>query len=110
VTMRVCSEPGCPELVTKGRCPEHSTAYELRRGKTSARGYGFRHQRLRARWAPKVAGGKVNCARCGERISPLEVWHLDHTDDRTGYLGPSHEACNVGARGGGVRPEVSDET
>lgn len=67
------------------------------RGSTTARGYGTHHQRLRARWAPKVAAGLVNCARCGEQIQPGQPWHLDHTDDRRGYYGPSHAACNIGA-------------
>ena len=35
------------------------------------------------------------CARCG---LPMYVWmnlHLDHTDDRSGYLGLSHAKCNL---------------
>jgi hypothetical protein len=43
--------------------------------------------------------GMVKCARCPEFINPLEPWHLDHTDDRTGYLGASHAACNLSAAG-----------
>lgn len=96
MALRVCSEPGCPELVTKGRCQAHSRAHEQRRGSRQERGYDAAHDRLRVWWAPKVALGVIDCARCHKRISPLEEWHLDHTDDRTGYLGPSHAACNTG--------------
>ena len=110
MSLRVCSTPGCPELVTKGRCTSCAGDLERNRGTTTERGYGTKHQRIRAWWEPRVASGKVNCARCGERISPLEQWHLDHTDDRTGYLGPSHVACNTGARGGGVRQDSAGET
>jgi hypothetical protein len=42
-----------------------------------------------------VAAGGVCCARCGEPIAPGEDWHLDHTDDRSDYLGPSHRRCNL---------------
>jgi ribosomal protein L44E len=93
--MRVCADTGCHELTDTTRCPAHTRAKDMSRGTRQQRGYDAAHDRLRARWARKVATGKVNCARCKKRISPLEAWHLDHTDDRTGYLGPSHALCNV---------------
>jgi len=31
----------------------------------------------------EIAGGGVNCARCGGPIVPGEAWHLDH-DAQTG--------------------------
>jgi hypothetical protein len=96
MALRVCAESGCPELTESARCPAHTRTKDKARGTRQQRGYGRAHELLRARWVPKVAAGKVNCARCGERISPLEPWHLDHTDDRAGYLGPSHVRCNVG--------------
>lgn len=92
---RVCAEAGCPEIVDTTRCPKHTRTKDRARGKRQERGYDAAHDRLRARWARKVATGQVDCARCHKRISPLEEWHLDHTDDRTGYLGPSHAYCNT---------------
>ncbi len=41
-----------------------------------------------------VAGETFHCARCDEPIRPDDEWDLDHTADRTGYLGPSHSVCN----------------
>lgn len=64
---------------------------------TTSRGYGTAHQRLRGQWSLLVAAGSVACARCSELIRPGQPWHLDHSDDRRSYLGPSHEACNVAA-------------
>ena len=61
---------------------------------TTARGYGHAHQVLRKRVAKIVAAGLAVCARCGLPISPDEPFDLDHSDDRRGYLGPSHRRCN----------------
>ena len=99
--MRLCTVAGCPTLYRgKGsRCPDHARTYERQRGSRQARGYDANHDRLRADWAPRVATGRIPCARCGRRIEPQDRWHLDHSDDRTGYLGPSHERCNTSAGG-----------
>lgn len=72
-----------------------------------AAAYGHEHQKARAEWAPVVAGGTVVCSRfeedpaCPGRIAPGSPWDLDHTDDRTAYRGPAHEACN--ARAGALK-------
>lgn len=94
--MKVCREPGCPQLVTGTRCAEHARAFETRRGSRQARGYDAEHDRLRAEWAPAVATGTVRCAnpRCGRLISPSAVWDLGHTEDRRSYRGPEHAKCN----------------
>lgn len=88
----------CPTLTAGGRCPRCTTeqrrAAEADRPSTTDRGYGTDHQRERRRWARIVAKGGVRCARCPRLIDPNEPWHLDHNDDRTGYLGPSHADCN----------------
>src|SRR5262245_11836424 len=69
----------------------------LMAGETTARGYGHRHQIMRKRVARSVRAGTAVCARCGLGIAPGSEWHLDHTDDRSGYLGPSHAECNLRA-------------
>jgi hypothetical protein len=97
--LRVCAEPGCPELSEGRRCPAHASERERARGTRQQRGYDAEHDRLRARWKPKVERCEVKCARCGQLILPGQTWHLDHTDDRVGYLGPSHERCNTSAGG-----------
>lgn len=68
--------------------------------KTTERGYGARHVRLRKRWATAVASGEAKCWRCGQPIKAEEPWDLGHDDDdRTQYRGPEHVACNRGAPG-----------
>jgi hypothetical protein len=61
--------------------------------------YSTAHKRLRKQIAPRVAAGNASCARCGEPIQPGEKWDLDHTDDGSGYLGPSHVRCNRATAG-----------
>ena len=65
-----------------------------RSAKTTARGYGWKHQQLRKRSERSVRAGLASCTRCGGLILPDESWDLDHTDDRTGYRGPAHASCN----------------
>jgi hypothetical protein len=68
-----------------------------RKPKSEAAGYGRAHRRERERWTERIARGFVSCARCGKPIVAGMVWHLDHTDDRRGYLGASHAYCNTAA-------------
>jgi hypothetical protein len=63
-------------------------------GQTTARGYGWAHQQIRARWAPLVAAGQVWCADCGEWIPPGTPWDMGHNEARTAWTGPEHRRCN----------------
>lgn len=63
-----------------------------RKGNTTRRGYGSHHQRTRARLLPHAYGQP--CARCGEPMHQGQELHLDHNDNRHGYLGFSHAECN----------------
>ena len=60
----------------------------------ASRGYGYRHRKVRAHWRPVVDSGRAACVKCGQQIRPGTAWDLDHTDDRTGWLGPAHASCN----------------
>jgi hypothetical protein len=44
-----------------------------------------------------VEAGCASCCRCGYPIEPGTRWHLDHTEDRTGYRGVAHARCNLKA-------------
>lgn len=96
---KVCAEPGCPTLTDKTRCTEHARARDKARGSRQARGYDAAHDRERAKWKRIIDKTGWPCARCPRRIQPGEPFHLDHTDDRREYLGPSHAQCNLSAAG-----------
>jgi hypothetical protein len=96
---RVCKRSGCPNITDHGYCADCERQADAFRGRRQARGYDAAHDRLRRHWVPLVAQGAVQCARCSRPILPGEPWALDHTDDRSGYLGPSHERCNNAAGG-----------
>ena len=78
-------------------CAEHT--WRAHRPKRAARYANRSHGVLRRVLEPVVALGETRCARCGGLILPGEAWDLDHTDDGTGYLGPSHARCNRATAG-----------
>jgi len=98
---RVCSTPGCPNLVREGHCPEHARPNAYRRG------YDGKHRRTRKAWAERVEAGVVRCWRCRELIRPDEQWDLGHDDvDRSITRGPEHAArCNRSAAGRSAHSE-----
>jgi hypothetical protein len=101
--MRVCGEPGCPELVaTAGRCTEHRRAKDKARGTRQQRGYDAAHDALRRDYQARMNRGAVfYCWRptCGDPIDP-EHWHLGHSDtDRSVYMGPECPPCNLATAG-----------
>jgi hypothetical protein len=85
------------------RAPSVSRA-RSKRG-TTERGYGWTHQKARQRAVRDLRDGQP-CPRCGQAMwrSQAKLLDLDHTDDRAGYRGLAHRACNrragqaVGAR------------
>lgn len=71
---------------------------------TAQRGYGTKHEQLRARLLKAWRPGDP-CARCGQPMlyrwtldrngNRIAAIHLGHTDDRTGYTGLEHARCNL---------------
>lgn len=103
MSLRVCNEPGCPELVQRdargGRCARHRKAADKARGTSAARGYGAKHRRLSERERSSAIG--QTCVMCGDLMRADQQLALDHTPDRTGYRGVVHLSCN--ARDGAQR-------
>lgn len=90
---------------------------------TAARGYGGKHQRVREKYGRMLKKqGQIPCARCLQPVFstwPLNppsahvaacrstacegqcwtLWDAGHTDDREGYNGLEHAACNRRAGG-----------
>lgn len=63
---------------------------------TTERGYGWKHQKLRAAWKFKVDRGEVACGYCGGVILPGTPWHLGHPADRKDLEPtPWHRSCNL---------------
>jgi len=67
------------------------------RASPADRGYGHLHRAARLH-ALSIYQPDDPCARCGEALgTDTSRIHLDHTDDREGYLGLSHRRCNLAA-------------
>ena len=90
--------PRCSELVPSGEWVRHQQAHRnAGKPKTSQRGYGTEHQRLREHYRRQIElGVVVVCPRCHERIWPGQKWDLGHVDgtDKKVYSGPEHAGCN----------------
>jgi hypothetical protein len=102
--MRVCAEPGCPELQPTPRCTQHTRDADRARGTRQQRGYDAAHDRLRAQWKPKVDRASVHChaevcVMPARLILPGQPWDLGHTPDRKAWTGPEHATCNRAAGG-----------
>jgi hypothetical protein len=71
-------------------------------GRTTALGYGWDHQKRRQVVKQLLASQPLPCTRCPDLVYGWQKWHLDHAEDRSGYLGVAHAACNLraGARKG----------
>ena len=77
--MKVCAEPGCPQLTATTRCPTHQrtarqTAQRLtdaQRPNARARGYDKDHERL---FRQPVLRRDPTCVECGQAPSV----HADH--------------------------------
>jgi hypothetical protein len=82
----------CGALSPNTRCPTHTRARDRARGTSTQRGYGWTHQQQRAHDLANHDPADP-CPRCG---LPLGDGPLDegHTEDRAGYLGLMHQACN----------------
>lgn len=98
--MKVCTKPGCPELVDAGRCAEHAREADKERGTRQQRGYGTKHDAYKRVNLASAYGQP--CHLCGERMWPHQQLVPDHTEDRTSYRGMAHAICNNrdGARRG----------
>lgn len=105
--MRVCAEPGCPELVASGvrdgRCFTHRRQVDLARGTRQQRGYDADYDRRRAADVQAMRNGAVlRCWRCGEVVLPHD-YSLGHCDDNRAVIhGPEHlRQCNLASTRGG---------
>jgi 5-methylcytosine-specific restriction protein A len=61
--MRICTQPGCPDIVPNGRCAAHTRTADQARGTRQQRGYGVAHER---RFRPGVLARDPLCV-CHDR-------------------------------------------
>lgn len=108
---RVCSTPGCPEMVEGGtRCPACVAAAEQRRGTSSQRSYDYKHQMAREallrrlRRAEAAGRPAPKCPRCGQPMTSDQDLQFGHSTDQA--LSPGaradrleHGRCNNSAGG-----------
>jgi hypothetical protein len=96
----VCLEPGCPELVTSGRCFTHRRQREIARGSRQQRGYDAKHDR--AKRDPDYLAATV-CLTCERPFTPDNPKTAGHLVDirsggRESGIFPQCRRCNYGWR------------
>ena len=104
--VKVCTEPGCPNLQAESRCPAHRSDRERARGTRQQRGYDLEYDKARASWWSRLMGGEVlRCWRCDGVVLPHD-FSLGHCDDDRGVIhGPEHLRCNLANTRGGCTHE-----
>lgn len=96
MALKVCAEPGCPELTKATRCTTHTRTRDAARGRRQARGYDADYDRERRTCADRMARGeRFRCWRCHKLIDPAGAWDLGHcVHDKRVIHGPQHVGCN----------------
>lgn len=85
--------------------PARQPRFSKARGSTAARGYGGMHQWQRAQALAAFTPGDP-CGRCRRPMLADDPLDLDHTDDRSAYIGLTHRWCNRSHKPEGTaRPE-----
>lgn len=108
--MRVCAQPGCPELQEARRCPEHAGQREQQRGTRQARGYGKTHEAARQRLIATFMPGSP-CPKCGAAMwdtRQLDAGHSVDLRDNPNAVADQleHRGCNRGWRRGQPSPRT----
>lgn len=108
MALRVCAEPGCPNLQPETRCLEHRRAREQQRGTRQQRGYDAKHDTLRAHYQRRMNNGEqFYCWRCTTTPIDPHAWHLGHDDaDRSKHRGPECPPCNLATSGRRISPDA----
>lgn len=73
---RPCPTPGCPELTSRGPCPQCARTRDRFRGTRTARGYSNDWLRLRAWFISQPEN--VLCARCTKEGRTTQAQEVDH--------------------------------
>lgn len=101
--MKVCAEPGCPELTHGTRCTEHARAKDRARGTRQQRGYDAAFDATGRDYQRRMdAGETLACWRCGQPVGARRGrdWVLGHCDlNRATIHGPEHPGENYATSG-----------
>lgn len=101
---RVCLTPGCPTLVTSGRCTSCRRDQDKARGTRQQRGYDAAYDAEHAAYQRRMDAGETFwCWRCPEVDRPPHQvdprpghWHLGHDlHDRAILRGPQCPSSNL---------------
>jgi 5-methylcytosine-specific restriction protein A len=94
-----CPVPGCPALVSSGRCATHRRAENVRRGSSTAQGYD-------SRWRRYARMFRLYYPLCGDR--PLGTPSPDSECARLGKLTPAYVVDHIVPTVGRHDPQFYD--